>query len=57
MDIPYRLGAEVLGLTFRLQAIYPAFGEQLLVELLQVQRSELFQRDVPYILGLMWLLM
>ena len=47
MDVPHCLGAEPLGLSFGLQPVYPAFGQQLLVELLQVQRSELFQRDVP----------
>lgn len=47
MDVPHRLGAEALGLSFGLQPVYPAFSQQLLVEFLQVQRGELFQRDVP----------
>ena len=37
---------EALGLSSGLQPVYPAFDQQLLVELLQFQRSELFQRDV-----------
>ena len=47
MDVPHRLGAQSFGLLFGLQPIYPAFGQQFLVELLQFQRGELFQRDVP----------
>lgn len=47
MDVPYCLGAEPLRLIFSLQPVYPALGQQLLVELLQVQRGKLFQRDVP----------
>ena len=47
MDVPHRLGAQSVGLLIGLQPIYPAFGQQFLVELLQFQRGELFQRDVP----------
>ena len=45
MDVPHRLGAQSFGLLFGLQPIYPAFGQQFLVELLQFQRGELFQRN------------
>ena len=47
MDVPHCLGTQALGLSFGFQPVYPAFGQQLLVELLQIQRGELFQRDVP----------
>ena len=43
MDVPHRLGTEPFGLPFGLHPVYPALGQQLFVELLQVQRSELFQ--------------
>ena len=45
MDVPHRLGAEPFGLVLGFQSIHPALLQQLLVELLQFQRSELFQRD------------
>ena len=46
MDVPHRLGAQSFGLLFGLQPIYPAFGQQFLVELLQFQRVKLFQRNI-----------
>ena len=46
VDVPYRLGAQSFGLPLGLHPVYPACGQQLLVELLQVQRSELSQRDI-----------
>ena len=47
MDVPHCLGTQALGLSFGLQPVYPAFGQQFLVELLQFQRSKLFQRNFP----------
>ena len=46
MDVPHCLGTQAFGLSFGLQPVYPAFGQQFLVELLQFQRGDLFQRDV-----------
>ena len=46
MDVPHCLGTEALGLSSCLHPVYPALGEQLLVELLQIQRSEFFQRNI-----------
>ena len=45
MDVPHGLGAQPLGLVPGLQPACPSLLQQLLVELLQFQRSELFQRD------------
>ena len=49
MDVPHCLGTQALGLSFGLQPVYPAFGQQFLVELLQFQRGDLFQRDLRYL--------
>ena len=46
MDVPHRLGAEPFGLFPALNPIYPSLLQQLLVELLQFQRSEFFQGDL-----------
>lgn len=46
MDVPHCLGTETLGLSFGFQPVYPAFGQQLPVELLQFQRVKLFQRNI-----------
>ena len=45
MDVPHGLGAQPLGLVPGLQPVYPSLLQQLLVELLQFQRSEFFQRN------------
>ena len=45
MDVPHCLGAQPFGLVPGFQSVYATVGQQLLVELLQFQRSELFQRD------------
>ena len=36
MDVPHHFGAETFRLAFSLLPVYPAFGQQLLVEPLQV---------------------
>ena len=46
MDVPHGLGAQPLGLVPGLQPVYPSLLQQLLVELLQFQRSEFFQGDL-----------
>ena len=46
MDVPHGLGAQPLGLAPGLQPVYPSLLQQLLVELLQFQRSEFFQGDL-----------
>ena len=46
MDVPHCFGAEPFGLCPALNPIHPPLLQQLLVELLQFQRSELFQRDL-----------
>ena len=40
------LALKPLGYPFSLQPVYPAFGQQLPVELLQFQRVKLFQRNI-----------
>ena len=46
MDVPHGLGAQPLGLVPGLQPACPSLLQQLLVELLQFQRSEFFQGDL-----------
>ena len=43
MEIPYGLGTQALALPPALDPLYSAAAEQLLVELLQIQRSEFAQ--------------
>ena len=45
MEVPHRLRAQALGLVPGFQPVYSALFQQLLVELLQIQRSEFFQRE------------
>jgi len=45
VDVPHGFGAQALSLMLALNSVHPAFFQQLLVELLQFQRSELFQGD------------
>jgi len=46
VDVPHGLGAQPLGLVPGLQPACPSLLQQLLVELLQFQRSEFFQGDL-----------
>ena len=46
VEIPHRFGTEAFGLMFGLQPFYSAGGQQFLVELLQIQRGELVQREI-----------
>ena len=45
VDVPHGFGAQALSLMLALNSVHPAFFQQLLVELLQFQRSKLFQRS------------
>ena len=45
VDISHRLGRQTFRLFLGLDAVYPATVQQMLVEPLQVQRSEICQRD------------
>ena len=45
MDVPHCLGTQPFRLTFGLNSVYSAFGQQLFVELLQFQSGQLAQRD------------
>ena len=47
VDVPHGFGAQALSLMLALNSVHPAFFQQLLVELLQFQRSKLFQRNFP----------
>lgn len=46
MGVPYGLEARPLGLAPGLQPVYPSLPQQLLVELLRLQRGEFFQGDL-----------
>lgn len=48
MDVPYRLDRETFRLIFRLWTLYTPFGKQRCIELLEVSRRQLFQRDISY---------
>lgn len=45
VDVPHRFGAQTFGLMFALDSINPPTSQQLLVEILQLQRSRFFQRN------------
>ena len=45
VDVPYRLWSQTSRLLFRFDAVYPPAVQQVLVEPLQVQRSQVCQRD------------
>ena len=47
IDVADGLGAKPLGLVLRFQPIHPPFRQQLLVELLKIQRGQLRQWNVP----------
>lgn len=47
VEIPHRLGAETFGLFLRLNPLHPASVQHLLVESLEIQGSQLMQRNVP----------
>ena len=46
MDVAYCFGAQSLGLLLCFDSLYPPFRQQFLVELLQMQRRQIIQRDL-----------
>ena len=46
MDVAYCFGAQSLGLLLCFDSLYPPFRQQFLVELLQMQRCQIIQRDL-----------
>ena len=46
MDVAYCFGAQSLGLLLCFDLLYPPFRQQILVELLQMQRRQIIQRDL-----------
>ena len=46
MDVAYCFGAQSLGLLLCFDSLYPPFCQQFLVELLQMQRRQIIQRDL-----------
>ena len=46
MDVAHCFGAQSLGLLLCFDSLYPPFCQQFLVELLQMQRRQIIQRDL-----------
>ena len=46
MDVAHCFGAQSLGLLLCFDSLYPPFRQQFLVELLQMQRRQIIQRDL-----------
>ena len=46
MDVAHCFDAQSLGLLLCFDSIYPPFRQQFLVELLQMQRCQIIQRDL-----------
>ena len=46
MDVAHGFGAQSLGLLLCFDSLYPPFRQQFLVELLQMQRCQIIQRDL-----------